>query len=61
MLLPEVHVDEPITISAAAELLGITVDTIRYYEKEGSRRLLSVGGMGGDGMTRRRSAGSPGQ
>ncbi|MDY0947157.1 MerR family transcriptional regulator [Frigoribacterium sp. CFBP9039] len=35
MLLPEVHVDEPVTISAAAELLGITVDTIRYYEKEG--------------------------
>ncbi|WP_209560593.1 MerR family transcriptional regulator [Frigoribacterium sp. PvP032] len=35
MLLPEVHVDEPVTISAAAALLGITVDTIRYYEKEG--------------------------
>lgn len=35
MLLPEVHVDEPVTISAAADLLGITVDTIRYYEKEG--------------------------
>ncbi|MBT1632148.1 MerR family transcriptional regulator [Curtobacterium flaccumfaciens] len=35
MLLPEVHVDGPVTISAAAELLGITVDTIRYYEKEG--------------------------
>ncbi len=35
MLLPEVHVDEPVTISAAAELLGTTVDTIRYYEKEG--------------------------
>ncbi len=35
MLLPEVHVNEPVTISAAAELLGITVDTIRYYEKEG--------------------------
>ncbi|AOX67710.1 hypothetical protein BJK06_11065 [Curtobacterium sp. BH-2-1-1] len=35
MLLPEVHVREPITISAAAKLLGITVDTIRYYEKEG--------------------------
>ena len=31
MLLPEVHVDGPVTISAAAELLGITVDTIRYY------------------------------
>lgn len=35
MLLPEVHVDEPVTISVAAEILGITVDTIRYYEKEG--------------------------
>ncbi|TPG03960.1 MerR family transcriptional regulator [Curtobacterium flaccumfaciens] len=35
MLLPEVHVDEPVTIGAAAALLGITVDTIRYYEKEG--------------------------
>jgi DNA-binding transcriptional MerR regulator len=35
MLLPEVHVDEPVTISAAADMLGITVDTIRYYEKEG--------------------------
>ena len=35
MLLPEVHVDEPVTISAAAALLGISVDTIRYYEKEG--------------------------
>ncbi|MCY1718692.1 MerR family transcriptional regulator [Microbacterium sp. SL62] len=35
MLLPEVHVDEPVTISVAADLLGITVDTIRYYEKEG--------------------------
>jgi DNA-binding transcriptional MerR regulator len=35
MLLPEVHVDEPVTISAAADLLGVTVDTIRYYEKEG--------------------------
>ncbi|PZO60214.1 MAG: MerR family transcriptional regulator [Leifsonia xyli] len=35
MLLPEVHVNEPVTISAAADLLGITVDTIRYYEKEG--------------------------
>ncbi len=37
MLLPEVHVDEPVTISAVAELLGTTVDTIRYYEKEGIR------------------------
>ncbi|WP_420365556.1 MerR family transcriptional regulator [Curtobacterium sp. L3-7] len=27
--------DEPVTISEAAGLLGITVDTIRYYEKEG--------------------------
>ncbi|KQM60437.1 MerR family transcriptional regulator [Agreia sp. Leaf210] len=35
MLLPEVHVDQSVTISVAAELLGITVDTIRYYEKEG--------------------------
>lgn len=35
MLLPQVRTDEPVTISAAAELLGITVDTIRYYEKEG--------------------------
>ncbi|KQS08982.1 hypothetical protein ASG04_08765 [Curtobacterium sp. Leaf183] len=35
MLLPEVHVDEPVTISVAADLLGVTVDTIRYYEKEG--------------------------
>lgn len=35
MLLPEVRVDDPVTISVAAEMLGITVDTIRYYEKEG--------------------------
>lgn len=35
VLLPEVRVDEPVTISAAAGLLGITVDTVRYYEKEG--------------------------
>ncbi|WP_208740234.1 MerR family transcriptional regulator [Arthrobacter agilis] len=26
---------EPLTIRAAAEILGISVDTIRYYEKEG--------------------------
>lgn len=35
MLLPTVPITDPVTISAAAELLGITVDTIRYYEKEG--------------------------
>lgn len=35
MLLPEVRVEDPVTISVAAEMLGITVDTIRYYEKEG--------------------------
>jgi DNA-binding transcriptional MerR regulator len=35
MRLPAVETDEPVTISTAAELLGITVDTIRYYEKEG--------------------------
>nr|WP_228506302.1 MerR family transcriptional regulator [Frigoribacterium sp. VKM Ac-2530] len=33
-MLPEVHVDEAVTISAAADLLGVTIDTIRYYEKE---------------------------
>lgn len=32
---PPLETDEPLTISAAAEALGITVDTIRYYEKEG--------------------------
>ncbi|MPY09772.1 MerR family transcriptional regulator [Arthrobacter bussei] len=35
MLLPAIKVPQPVTISAAADLLGITVDTIRYYEKEG--------------------------
>lgn len=35
MLLPKIHVDEPVTISVAADMLGVTVDTIRYYEKEG--------------------------
>ena len=35
MLLPTVPITDPVTISAAADLLGITVDTIRYYEKEG--------------------------
>jgi DNA-binding transcriptional MerR regulator len=35
MQLPAVTTAEPVTISAAADLLGITVDTIRYYEKEG--------------------------
>lgn len=35
VLLPEVHVVEPVTIGVAADVLGITVDTIRYYEKEG--------------------------
>jgi DNA-binding transcriptional MerR regulator len=49
MLLPEVHVDEPVTIGAAAELLGITVDTIRYYEKEG---IAPVPDRGSDGWRR---------
>ncbi|MBF4565124.1 MerR family transcriptional regulator [Plantibacter sp. VKM Ac-2876] len=49
MLLPEVHVDEPVTISVAAELLGITVDTIRYYEKEG---IAPAPGRGPDGWRR---------
>lgn len=35
MILPAVVTDEPVTISEAAGVLGITVDTIRYYEKEG--------------------------
>lgn len=34
-MLPTVDADAPVTISAAAALLGISVDTIRYYEKEG--------------------------
>ncbi|WP_252976283.1 MerR family transcriptional regulator [Janibacter melonis] len=38
----------PLTISGAAHELGITVDTIRYYEKEGSRRP----GRGPDGWRR---------
>ncbi|MDD9151490.1 MerR family transcriptional regulator [Plantibacter flavus] len=49
MLLPEVHVDEPVTISVAAELLGTTVDTIRYYEKEG---IAPAPGRGPDGWRR---------
>lgn len=35
MILPAVTTEEPVTISEAADRLGITVDTIRYYEKEG--------------------------
>jgi DNA-binding transcriptional MerR regulator len=35
ILLPDVDTDTALTISAAADALGITVDTIRYYEKEG--------------------------
>ena len=33
--LSDINTDTTLTISAAAEALGITVDTIRYYEKEG--------------------------
>ncbi|MCS5716461.1 MerR family DNA-binding transcriptional regulator [Herbiconiux sp. CPCC 205716] len=35
MLLSDVPSVEAVTISAAADLLGVSVDTIRYYEKEG--------------------------
>ncbi|WAC51587.1 MULTISPECIES: MerR family transcriptional regulator [unclassified Frigoribacterium] len=49
MLLPEVNVDEPVTISVAADLLGVTVDTIRYYEKEG---IAPAPGRGSDGWRR---------
>ncbi|SDQ55162.1 MerR family transcriptional regulator [Microbacterium sp. cf332] len=54
MLLPEVRTAEPVTISAAAELLGITVDTIRYYEKEG----IAPAPPRGPGGWRRYDAGS---
>lgn len=49
MMLPEVNIDEPVTISVAAQLLGITVDTIRYYEKEG---IAPAPGRGPDGWRR---------
>jgi hypothetical protein len=54
MLLPEVHVNEPVTISAAADLLGVTVDTIRYYEKKASHRHQGEARAGGVDTTRRR-------
>jgi len=38
-----------LTISAAADALGITVDTIRYYEKEG---IAPAPRRGGDGWRR---------
>ena len=49
MLLTEVHVDEPVTISVAADMLGITVDTIRYYEKES---IAPAPARGSDGWRR---------
>lgn len=49
MLLPNIQASEPMTISAAADLLGITVDTIRYYEKEG---IAPAPGRSADGWRR---------
>lgn len=53
MILPAVTTREPLTISAAADLLGITVDTIRYYEKEG---IAPAPARGPDGWRRYDSA-----
>jgi len=50
--MPLTHSSEtgaPLTISGAAHELGITVDTIRYYEKEG---IAPAPGRGPDGWRR---------
>lgn len=48
-LTPSSDTGAPLTISGAAHELGITVDTIRYYEKEG---IAPAPGRGPDGWRR---------
>jgi len=48
-LIPSADTGEPLTISGAAHELGITIDTIRYYEKEG---IAPAPGRGPDGWRR---------
>lgn len=46
---PRIDAAEPLTIGAAARSLGISVDTIRYYEKEG---IAPAPDRGADGWRR---------